>query len=266
MKADILSLDGKKLKEIELPAAFETEVDKDLIKRAVLASQSARIQPKGPNPRAGRDYTAEYIGFRGKPNVHRTINIGRARLPKLKNRRYIIQGDAAKVPQAVHGTAAHPLKKTKKVKEKINKKERKKAILSAIAASTKPELVKERGHVISDNTKLPIVVEKKFEELVKTKAVRDALEKLKLLDDVERAKRKRRIRAGKGKRRGRKYKKSKSLLVVVDKGDKIFKAARNLEGVEIVRAKDLNTEMLAPGTMPGRLTLWTENAIKAIEK
>ncbi len=264
MKASVLSLDGKKLKEISLPTVFETEVDSGLIKRAVLSMQSARIQPKGPSRMAGRNYTAEYIGLRTKPNVHRTINIGRARLPRLKNRRYIISGNVAKVSQAVHGPKAHPLKKEKRVKEKINKKERKLAVESAIAATANPELIKKRGHKFDESLELPLIVEKKVEDLDKTRKVKEILAKLNVWQDIERVRRGRKRRAGKGKRRGRKYKKVKSLLIVVEKGDKLYKAARNIEGVNVSRVKELNAELLAPGTLPGRLTIWSESAIKAL--
>src|SRR5207245_2586022 len=42
------------------------------------------------------------------------------------------------------------------------------------------------------------------------------------------------------------------------------KALRNFEGVEVNRARDLSVEALAPGTHPGRLTIWSESAIKTV--
>ena len=36
------------------------------------------------------------------------------------------------------------------------------------------------------------------------------------------------------------------------------------EGLDIVRASNLSVEALAPGTHPGRLTIWSESAIKTI--
>jgi len=38
-------------------------------------------------------------------------------------------------------------------------------------------------------------------------------------------------------------------------------AAENVPGVEIVTVDNLNAEMFAPGTHPGRLTIWTSGAI-----
>ncbi|MFH1586911.1 MAG: 50S ribosomal protein L4 [Candidatus Diapherotrites archaeon] len=264
MKANILSIEGKKMREIQLPDVFDTVVDAKLIKRAVLSIQSARLQATGHKPRAGRQNTAVYIGYRGKPQMHRTINVGRARLPRLRNRRFLLSGRVASVTQAVGGTNPHAPKSEKDPKERINKKEKKKAVLSAIAASTKIELVKERGHRIKDDAKLPFIFEKKIEELEKTKDVRDLLVNVDLLEDIERAKDKKKIRSGKGKKRGRKYKRAKSILIVVGDSSKIYKAARNLEGVDVVNVKNLNAELLAPGAKPGRLTIWSETAIEAL--
>ena len=262
-KADVLSMDGKKLREMDLPLVFGTEVDMGLIKRAVISVQTGRIQPKGPSTRAGRDMTAQYIGSRQRPAMYRTINVEHARLPRLRNRRYLLQGLVAGVPHAVGGPRVHRLNKDRVIWERINNKERKKAIAAAIAATAQPELVKARGHRFEAKA-LPLVVEQKFEELAKTRDVAKVLEALKVYGDVEKAKAKKKVRAGRGKMRGRKYKRAKSLLIVVGKPAKLYKAARNLEGVDVVEVRNLNAELLAPGTLPGRLTLWTETALQAL--
>ncbi len=54
------------------------------------------------------------------------------------------------------------------------------------------------------------------------------------------------------------------IVVVKDKG--ISKAALNLPGVDAIELNNLNTEMLAPGTTPGRLTLWSIGALKQLNK
>ncbi len=79
-----------------------------------------------------------------------------------------------------------------------------------------------------------------------------------------RAKNGKHIRAGGGKRRGRKYKRPKSLLIVVGQDNGIVRAARNLPGVDVVMVNRLNAELLAPGTHAGRLAIWTESAIQAL--
>ena len=72
------------------------------------------------------------------------------------------------------------------------------------------------------------------------------------------------VRAGKGKRRGRKMKQAVGPLIVVVDGKSLVNAASNLPGVDVTTVSNLNTEMLAPGTHPGRLTVWTNGAIEKL--
>jgi large subunit ribosomal protein L4e len=109
------------------------------------------------------------------------------------------------------------------------------------------------------------VLDEKFELLDKTKKVLQSFERLGLQDELQRVD-DRKIRAGKGKSRGRKYKSSRGPLIVVSKNNKLGKAVANIPGVDVVEVKNLNTELLAPGGKPGRLTLWTSAAITALGK
>jgi len=47
MKSNVYSITGEKMKAIDLPSVFSYEYRPDLIKRAVLASITHRIQPWG---------------------------------------------------------------------------------------------------------------------------------------------------------------------------------------------------------------------------
>ena len=264
MKANVYSIEGKEIKKIDLPKVFNSDIDENLIKRAVLAVESAQFQAMGVKPGAGRNSTAEYIGDRGKPQMHRLINVAHARLPRTKNRKYILSGRVANVPQAVGGPKAHPPKVEKKLEERINKKERKKAIKSAIAATAVKEIVKKRGHKFNDKLEFPIVIENKLETIEKTKNIIEFMKVLGVNEDIERAKKRKTLKAGKGKRRGRKYSKAKSVLFVVDNNEKVYKSARNIEGVDVTKVDDLNAKLLAPGTHAGRLTIWSEAAIEKI--
>ncbi|NOZ59085.1 MAG: 50S ribosomal protein L4 [Euryarchaeota archaeon] len=255
MKVTLYSVKGKAKKKVELPGVFATEYRPDLIKRAVVALQSHRLQPYGSDPLAGKRTSAESWG----------PGHGVARVPRMKGSRYPGAGRAAFVPMAVGGRRAHPPKVEKRIYEKINRKERLKAIASAIAATARRELVEARGHVVPEKLELPVVVENAFEKLSRVKDVKEFLANLGLLGDVERAS-KRKVRAGVGKRRGRRYKNRKSLLIVVGEDGGISRGARNLPGVDVVLARDLSAEHLAPGTHAGRLTLYTENALKVLEE
>ena len=245
MIGKVLNLKGEVVEEIELPKVFETEFRPDIIKRAVLAIQSHRRQPYGTNPLAGVDYAWENWG----------PGHGYARVPRWK-----IGSRAVVVPQAVGGRRAHPPKVQKKWAEKINKKEKRKALMSAIAATANPELVKARNHVFEGE--LPKIVVDEIESIKKTKEVAEIFKAIGVYTDVERAKETKRVRAGKGKMRGRRYIMKKSVLLVVGKDDGVIKAAKNLPGVDAVLVKDLNVELLAPGCVAGRLTVWTKSAIE----
>jgi large subunit ribosomal protein L4e len=59
-------------------------------------------------------------------------------------------------------------------------------------------------------------------------------------------------------------KRSVGPLIVVAENKGIVEAARNVPGVDVVTIANLNVEMLAPGTHPGRLTIWTSSAIERL--
>lgn len=255
-KIKIYSLEGEVKGEMELPEIFMEEFRPDLIKRAVISSQTARIQPWGTDPMAGKRTTAESFGS-GR---------GAAMVPRVKGSRHPAGSKAAFVPQATGGRRAHPPRPIRVIHEKINKKERRLAIRSAVAATANQELVEQRGHCTDNLSQIPIIIDDEFSKIKKTSETRKIFKKLGIMDDVIRAKSSRKIRAGRGKTRGRKYKLSKGPLIVVADDKGISKGARNHPGVDIVVADNLNAELLAPGTHPGRLTIYTESAIEKLNE
>ncbi|MDD4127232.1 MAG: 50S ribosomal protein L4 [Methanomicrobium sp.] len=247
MNTQIKSIDGKVAGDIELPAIFDEPYRPDLIKNAVLALQSTRYQRHGTNPYAGIKTSAESWGS-GR---------GVAQVPRIKNGSRV-----ARIPQAVGGRAAHPPKTETNLIRKMNKQEKRKAIRSAIAATTMEELVLARGHKFEGT--IPFVFDDSFESLEQTKEIVDALTNNGLYADVVRARDSRKVRAGRGKLRGRRYKQRKSILIVT--GERPLRAAQNLAGVDAVSVAELNAEHLAPGTQAGRLTVWTVSAINRLEE
>ncbi len=121
-----------------------------------------------------------------------------------------------------------------------------------------------RGHKIDNVPQFPLVVEDAFEGLTKAKEVEEAFASLGIAEDFTRVRDSRNVRAGKGKHRGRKMKQAVGPLIVVVDGKSLVNAASNLPGVEVTTVTNLNTEMLAPGTHPGRLTVWTNGAIEKL--
>lgn len=271
MKVATYDISGKKVGEVQLPAVFSTEYRPDLIKRAVRASISARIQPWGSNLMAGKRTTAENWGKGSGMARVRRVKAGAmksargAKRYRSKFRSFPAAGRGAFSPGTVGGRRAHPPKVEAIRVERINDKERRTAVASALAATKDAELVKVRGHIIDNVKSLPLVVEDKFEGLSKASEVRKVFEALGLQDDVERASVKK-IRAGRGKMRGRKYRRKTGPLVVVSEPGKVSQAARNLAGVDVVLVSALNAELLSPGAEGARLTLFSEKAMGKIEE
>lgn len=259
---NVYSLKGKVVGKIELPDIFQTEYRPDLIQRAVVAFQSNKRQSYGVSEGAGMKTSADYFGRR--IGVYRqTINRGMSRLPREKTGGGGL-GKVRMVPQSVGGRRAHP-PKGREWGKKINNKEYVIALKSAVAATKNREFLEERGHIIENVKEIPLVVEDSIEKLNKTKEVVKVLGALGLCSELERA-REKKIRSGRGKSRGRKYKKRKSALIVINEDLGIKKSARNIPGIDIARLDELDIELLAPGTHAGRLTIWTKSAIENIDK
>ncbi len=265
MEVNVYKLDGSVSEKVKLPEVFDFPYRPKIINRAVLAANSAKIQPKGAYANAGRDTSAVYLGRRGRPDC--LMNQGIARKPRSKDKRRLIEGQVKGISGVVKGPKAHALKPQEIQKEEINRKEKLLALKSALSAIKDAILVKLRGHKFDPKLTLPVIVVDDLETVKKTKDVENFLVKLGLIEDIERAKDRKNIRAGKGKARGRKYKRAKSILFVVSKENlTLQKSARNLEGVDIVAVKNLCARDLAPGGLAGRLTIFTKSAIKNLNE
>src|SRR3989338_1419372 len=183
MKADILNLEGKKTGSVELPEQFNEEYRPDLIKRAVLAMQSHGRQPYGAAPEAGMRHSTYVRRRRRKYRGSYGQGISRSPRKVMSKSGRHLNWVGALAPFTVGGRRAHPPKADKELAIKINVKERKKAIRSAIAATTSLELVKKRGHFTE---MAPIIVESSFESLKKAKEVAAIFRKFGLEKEMER--------------------------------------------------------------------------------
>jgi large subunit ribosomal protein L4e len=251
ISAKVFDLKGEEVSQLNLPQIFNTPTRPDVIKRAVVAIQSHKYQPQGRDPMAGKKNTA----------VSRHAGLGISRVPRLRERGQ----RAAFAPGTVGGRSAHPPEAIKKIRKKIPKKEMHLALRSAVAATGSKETVAARGHIVDDVPDFPLVVVDEFQSLKKTKDIEDALISLGVLSDVFRVKESRKVRAGKGKMRGRKMKQAVGPLLVISKNDGVAEASRNLSGIDVASVENLNAELLAPGTHPGRLTVWTSSAFEKLE-
>jgi len=242
VSSKIFNLEGKNVGEVKLPDVFQTTYRPDIIKRAVVSLQSHRIQPQGRDVMAGKHTVAESLGVgRGKSRI-----------------------SVAFAPGTVGGRAAHPPVSEKKIAKKIIKKEKRLALLSAIAATGLKENVEARGHIVDDVKDFPLVVTDDLQSVKKVKDLKVALINLGVWPDIYRVKESIKVRAGKGKMRGRRKKHAVGPLIVINVNDGIVKAANNLLGVDVAYVKNLNAELLAPGTHPGRLTVWTKDSVEEL--
>jgi large subunit ribosomal protein L4e len=247
-KVNVYGVDGKVKEQVDLPEVFNTPFRPDMIRKSFNVLHSNKRQPYGASPLGGKRHAVDTVG-KGR---------GMSRVPRLTQGRR-----AAFAPCVVGGRRAHPPKAEKNWKEKINTKERRKSIQSALAATKEKDIVSGRGHQFEDKVTLPIVIEDRFGKTKKTKDVISILEKIGIYDDVLRAANGKHIRAGKGKTRGRKYRIPKSILIVAQ-DNTISKSSRNLTGVDFAQPEHLNIEHLAPGGDPGRLTVITKSALQKL--
>ncbi|MFH7882687.1 MAG: 50S ribosomal protein L4, partial [Candidatus Aenigmatarchaeota archaeon] len=198
MEIGVKDLNGEEIERIKLPKIFEEPVREDLILRAFLATMSKKRHPYGSDVMAGKRTSAHYHGLRRYRWT--MMNREMARLPRIHGKGIPLQmiWQARFVPSARGGRKAHPPKTEKIWEQKINKRERKKAIRSAIAATAIKEFVIKRGHKVEEIKELPIVVDDKIEDVKKTKELVEFLKKIGLEKELERVKKKK-VRAGKGK-------------------------------------------------------------------
>lgn len=248
---NLYSMNGKASGVVDLPGVFFEDIRTDLMRRAVLAARANRRQSYGPGKDAGMKHAVSTWG-KGR---------GVARVQRLTDSRR-----AAQSPGTVGGRRAHPPRPWKDWSMKINKKERIKARNSALSATRDSEIVSNRGHRFDTKLTLPVVIEDDVENLEKTQEAIDFLQNLGVYEDIERARDGKKVRAGRGKMRGRRFKSPKSFLFVILDPITRGKAFRNLPGVDIVSPQGLNTEVLAPGGDPGRLTLFSAKAFEELRK
>ena len=262
MKAEILNIEGKKAKEIEAPAFFSLPVRIDLISKILEAKK--KKQPYAPSPVAGMQYAAS-----GKI-VHRRhvwrsgYGRGISRIPRkiISRRGSQFNWIGAEISSTRGGRRAHPPKIASMINHsKINKKEEKAALLSALSATANKKEMASRYERLEekDIRELPFIVESKLASL----STKEALKSMKhvLGEKVfSVAMKKRNVRSGRGKRRGRKYKSNAGMLIVLGNKEKMKASIFSVKN-----AGNLGIVDLADGG-PGRITIYTEQAIKDIEE
>jgi len=248
---------GTKEGEVELPLIFSTPFRRELIHKAFTNLTSHKFQPQGRHPSAGQDVVAD---SNDPPTGQGVSRVARARGGGGGR-----QGQGAEVASTRGGRQAHPPIVERVIYKKLNKKENKLALCSAIAATASKWRIELRGHKIDGIESFPIIVADNIESVSKTSDMNKILDALKLTQDLERLQ-SRKPRSGQSRLRGRSKKIGKSVLFVTKDVSNISKAIGAIPGVEARNVKDLSVLDLAPGSDPIRLTVYSKSAIEEIGK
>ena len=257
MKTTSYTTTGTKDAEVELPIIFSTPYRKELIHKAFTNLTSHKFQKQGRKPMAGMDVVAD--------SNDPPTGQGVSRVARMQGGGGGRQGQGAEVASTRGGRQAHPPIVEKVIYKKLNKKENKLALCSAIAATASKDLVESRGHKIEGIESFPIIVSDDIESVAKTSEIRKIMDSLKLSQDVERLNA-RKPRSGQSRLRGRTKKVGKSVLFVTTDSSNLSKAIGALPGVEVKSVKELSVLDLAPGSDPIRLTVYSKSAIDEIGK
>lgn len=252
MKAQVYTLQGSAVKEIELPALFTTPVREDMIGKYVEASRIS--QPYSNYAEAGKRHSASGIISHKRHDWKGQYGRGLARVPRkiLWRRGTQFNWVGAEVSATRGGRRAHP-PKLLRAEKKINKKEALMALHGAFAATIHTEYVSTRYQRAAGATfKLPIILASPLTE-VKTKSLIQFIEKI-LGKHAPIALREHAVRAGVGKLRGRTYKSNAGALLVTGSDEHVKASVVAVKPVKAVSIQDLYPL--------GRLVIYTERALQ----
>jgi len=253
---------GEATAQLKLPAVFTAPIRTDIVHfvHSNMAKNSRqaysvknRNGPKGIV--AGHQHSAKSWG------TGRAV----ARIPRVSGGGTHRAGQAAFGNMCRSGRMFAPTKIWRKWHRKINQKQRRFAVVSALAASAIPGLVLARGHKVEQVAEVPLVIDTSVESIQKTKEAVAILQKVGAYADVQKVLDSRKMRAGKGKLRGRRWTQRRGPLVVYNNDDGIVQAFRNLPGVELAQVSRLNLLQLAPGSHVGRFIIWTQAAFEQLD-
>ncbi|MFL6316158.1 MAG: 50S ribosomal protein L4 [Nitrososphaeraceae archaeon] len=259
-QAKVLQIDGKESHTIELPSVFETPFRYDVIHKVYVNLLSHSFQRQGRYPMAGEVVSAE----------SRNTGLGIARIARARGEGFSRAGQAAGVASIRHGRVPHPPESWKNIYKKVNYKEKQLALCSAIAATTRKDLIERRGHKLSNISSFPIIISDDIESISKTKDLLNLLRALGLQQELDRVDFSRKARSGTARRRGRKGRSAVSAIIVIgssgdeDENKNIHKLSGSVGGIDIKQVKDLSVLDLAPGSKPMRLAIFSESAIKEL--
>jgi large subunit ribosomal protein L4e len=261
MKTQVFDIHGTKIRELESPKFFHAKIREDIVSKILEAMK--KNQPYAPSLVAGKQHAAK-----GKVKHLRHVwrsgyGRGGSRVPRkiFYRRGSQFNWEAAEVPFARGGMRAHPPKVISMINTlKINKKEMKIAMESALSSTANPkEILKRYASLENDKFKVSFPLVLADVNVPKTKDLLAGLRAILGNELFEVGIQKRKVRSGKGKLRGRKYKRSAGLIIVTGNDEKLKTNVCDVKSV-----KELSVKDIAKGGL-GRLAIYTENAIKDLE-
>ena len=238
-----------------MPAVFSAPIRDDLVSFCHSNMALNRRQAHAVYHLAGHEHSAESWG------TGRAV----ARIPRISGSGTHRSGQGAFGNMCRKGRMFAPLKVWRKWQRKVNTKQKRNAVASALAASACAPLVQARGHKIDSVPELPLVVSGL--NGATTSGLLGNLKNLGAMDDLTRVRKSKRTRAGIGKMKNTRFTLRKGPLVIYgDETPMVKRAARNLPGVEVCNVNRINLLQLAPGGHLGRFIIFTKDAFESLDK
>jgi large subunit ribosomal protein L4e len=256
MKTKLFNKAGKSTKEIELPKSFSSKIRTDILAKVYEAQKAIAMQPYGAMKGAGAGYSASGILKHKRHDWKSAYNKGISRIPRkiMSRSGSSFNWIGATVSNTRGGRRPHAPRAEKNPFLKINKNELRMAINSALTGTVDKDSLSRKYKTGSESG---FIFENGFLEL-KTKEFFTVLKTL-FGENASRILKVKKIRPGIGKLRGRKYKRSAGLLFIIASDEDM-----NRKGIDVVKVSELKISDLAPNGEPGRITCYSEKAIKEI--
>jgi len=255
----VQSTSGEVAGQTQLPEVFSAPIRADIIQSVHTNMAKNHRQAHGVK---GRGKNQAGVGGSAL-----SWGTGRAvsRIPRTKGGGSHAAGQGAYGNMCRGGHMFNPLRIWRRWHRKINLKEKRYAVKSALAASAVPALVMARGHRVDEIAEVPCVVSNDIESITKTSKAIACLKSIGAGAEVAKCKKSNKIRTGTGKMRNRRFVQRRGPLVVFNNDEGISKSFRNIPGVDICSVDRLNLLQLAPGGHLGRFVIFSEGAFQALD-
>ena len=253
MKAQLYSSAGEKKSEVTLPALFDSNVREDLALKYFEAEKFSLRQPYSHFDEAGKRHSASGTISHRRHKWKGAYGKGISRVPRKRMWRRGTQfyWIGAEVSSARGGRSIHAPQGLY-TPRKINKKEKKLALYSGLAATLNVNFIKQRYSSLT-NAPISAIIESLPS---KTKDVLSSTKKI-FGSASEKVFKVKHVRPGKGKKRARKYKSNAGLLIIIGKDEKAM-----ISGIDVKKVSELHMKDLYP---LGRLTLYTQKALEELK-